>query len=214
MNSLFDTAVQLLIAFIDKIGYLGIFLGMFLESTVVPIPSELIMIPAGISAANGGFNIYLAVILGILGNVCGAIFSYYLAAIIGRTILFYIGKYFFVKAETIIKIESFFKNHGPISILIGRLLPGFRHFISLFAGIAKMDIKYFILYTVIGSSIWTSVLAFLGYLIGENQDAIKEYLHAIIIICAVVCILVLTVYFWIKKRKITGLAINADSRCP
>ncbi len=120
MHSFFDSFITLLINFINQIGYFGIFVGMFLESTVVPVPSEFIMIPAGISAAHGGTNIYLAVIAGVLGNVCGAVFSYYLASSLGRGILFYIGKYFFVKPSTIIKIENFFKDHGPISILMGR----------------------------------------------------------------------------------------------
>jgi len=202
MHSLFDSLVTLLINFIDKIGYFGIFIGMFLESTVVPLPSEVIMIPAGMSAAlNGKTNIYLAIIAGVLGNVCGAIFSYYLASSLGRSILFYIGKYFFVKPATIIKIETFFKNHGPISILIGRLLPGFRHFISLFAGIAKMDFRLFLLYTTIGSTIWTTTIAALGYFIGENQETIKGFLHTVIIALVVFCTLAIGLYIFFHRRK-------------
>jgi len=169
MHSFFSTLIETLINFINQIGYLGIFIGMFLESTVFPIPSELIMIPAGISAAKGGMNIYIATILGVIGNVLGAIFSYYLALLIGRRILFYVGKYFFIKAATIIKIEEFFKSHGPISVFIARLTLGFRHLISLFAGIAKMDLKLFIIYTSIGSAVWNSILVLIEYFIGEND---------------------------------------------
>lgn len=201
MSDLIHSITDLLITFINQIGYLGIFIGMFLESTLVPIPSELIMIPAGMSAAQGGMNIYIATIVGILGNIFGAIFSYYLAASIGRTILFRIGKYFFVKASTIIKIEEFFKNHGPISVFIGRLLPGFRHFISLPAGIAKMDLKLFFIYTASGSIIWTSILSALGFFIGGNQDLIAENLHKIIITCAILCAAIITIYILRKPAR-------------
>ena len=202
MTSFFDSFVTLLINFINQIGYFGIFIGMFLESTVIPVPSEFIMIPAGISAAvNGETNVYIAVIAGIAGNVCGAVFSYYLASSIGRSVLFFIGKYFFVKPATIIKIETFFKSHGPISILMGRLLPGFRHFISLFAGIAKMDFRLFLFYTVTGSTIWTSTLVALGFFIGENQETIKSLLHIIIIALAVFCTVVIGTYTLLNRRK-------------
>ncbi len=204
MHTLFDSLLHILIAFINKIGYLGIFIGMFLESTLFPLPSEVIMIPAGISASQGGMNIYFAIIAGVAGNVCGAIFSYYLATSIGRTILFKIGKYFFVKTETIIKVENFFKNHGSISILIGRVLPGVRHVISLFAGIARMPLRLFSFYTTVGSAIWTGILSALGFFIGENQTLIKEHLHEIIIACALLCAFMIAIYIFYKKRKKTS----------
>jgi membrane protein DedA with SNARE-associated domain len=201
MSHLLHSVTEFLISFINQIGYLGIFIGMFLESTLVPLPSELIMIPAGMSASQGGMNIYIATIVGILGNIFGAIFSYYLAASIGRTILFRIGKYFFVKPATIIKIEEFFKNHGPISVFIGRLLPGFRHFISLPAGIAKMDLKLFFIYTASGSIIWTSVLSTLGFFIGENQQLIEKHLHEIIVTCLIFCTAIIAIYIFFKPAR-------------
>jgi len=201
MHALFDSTIHFLLNFINQIGYIGIFIGMFLESTLIPIPSELIMIPAGIAAQQGSMNIYFIVLAGVLGNVLGAIFSYYLAASIGHPILLRIGKYFLVKPKTIIKIEEFFKNHGPISVFIGRLLPGFRHFISLPAGIAKMDIKTFSYYTTLGSSIWTSILAGLGYFIGENQEVIKDNLQGIVLGSVTICVVIVVVYIFFKKRK-------------
>lgn len=200
MHSLFDSITQFLISFIDQIGYFGIFLGMFLESTLVPIPSELVMIPAGMSAAQGGMNIYVLTLVGILGNISGAVFSYYLADLIGRPLILRIGKYFFVKESTIEKIEIFFKNHGSISVFFGRLLPGFRHFISLPAGLAEMNFKKFFFYTAAGSSIWTSTLAGLGFFLGENQDLIKSYLHQILILCVVLCI-IFTTYIFLKPTR-------------
>lgn len=201
MHQLFDSTIQFLINFINEIGYFGIFIGMFLESTLVPLPSELVMIPAGMAASKGLMNIYIATFVGILGNILGAIFSYYLASSIGRALLFKIGKYFFVKAETIIRIEEFFKNHGPISVFIGRILPGFRHFISLPAGVAKMDMKLFFIYTTLGSTIWTSILSALGFFIGENQELIKENLHEIVIGSAVVCAIIIALYIFLKPTR-------------
>lgn len=201
MHSLVSSLITFLTNFINEVGYLGIFIGMFLESTLVPLPSELVMIPAGLAAASGTMNIYLALLFGVVGNVAGAVFSYYLAASIGRTILFRIGKYFFVKAETIIRIEKFFERHGPISIFIGRLLPGFRHFISLPAGVARMDMKLFFIYTTLGSTIWNAILIALGFFIGSNQELIEKNLH--VIACGLLgfCAVILLGYIFLKPVR-------------
>lgn len=201
MHELVDPAINFLVQFIGQVGYLGIFIGMFLESTAFPLPSELIVIPAGISASQGEMNLFLIIFVGTVGNVAGAVFSYYLAAFAGRVVLFRIGKYLFVKPETIIKVEEYFKNHGSISVFIGRLLPGIRHFISLPAGIAKMDMKLFFFYTTVGSLIWTTVLAMLGYEIGENRELIKQYIHSIILACVLFCGVLVTGYYFYMKRK-------------
>ncbi|MBP7710632.1 MAG: DedA family protein [Rickettsiales bacterium] len=204
MHALLDSTIQLLTNFINQIGYLGIFIGMFLESTLVPIPSELVMIPAGIAASQGTMNLYAILVVGTLGNIVGAVFMYHLAASIGRKILLKIGKYFFVKEATIQKIESFFQKHGPISVFIGRLLPGFRHFISIPAGIAKMNLKSFYIYTSAGSAIWTSVLVALGFFIGENQDLIAQNLNKIILVCALFCLAVLISYLVFAKKPVSN----------
>ena len=201
MIELFDSTVELLISFINNVGYFGIFIGMFLESTLIPIPSELVMIPAGMSASKGGMDLGLLITVGLCGNVSGAVFSYYLARVVGRNILFKVGKFFLIKPQTIIKIENFFKAHGSISIFIGRLLPGFRHFISLPAGVAKMDIKLFLLYTTVGSFIWTSVLTVLGFFIGANQKLIKEYLSIIGLGLVIFCAVLVTIYIFLKPTR-------------
>ncbi len=201
MESIFSAFVDLLINSINQIGYLGIFIGMFVESTFLPIPSELIMIPAGIASAKGLMNIYIATTVGIIGNVFGALFSYYLAASLGRKIILRVGRYFFVKEEVIVEIEKFFKTHGPISVFLGRLIPGFRHFISLPAGIAKMDLRVFLTWTTIGSSIWTTILAILGFLVGENQQLITDNLHKIAIWSLVICALIAVFYIFLKPIR-------------
>ena len=201
LHAIFDSAISSLITFISEIGYLGIFVGMFLESTPFPLPSELIMVPAGIAASHGVMNLYLAIIFGVLGNVAGAIFSYFVAASVGRAILFKVGKYFFLKASAIIKIENFFNSHGEISIFIGRIIPGVRHLISLPAGVAKMNFPRFCLYTLLGSAIWTTTLTVLGYFIGKNQDLIKQYLHLLVIGVVIFCVVLVVVYVVIHKRR-------------
>ena len=200
MHALFDSIIHSLVLIASELGYFGVFIGMFLESTIIPIPSELIMIPAGISAAQGGMNIYILTFVGILGNVLGAIFSYFISISLGRTILLKFGRYFLVKEKTIIKIENFFQTYGGASVFIARLLPGFRHFISIPAGIAKMNFAKFTFYTTAGSAIWTSILAYLGFFIGENQELIGQYVHRIILISALLCIGVLGIYYFKKKK--------------
>jgi membrane protein DedA with SNARE-associated domain len=174
---------------------------MFLESTFVPIPSEIIMLPAGIAAAEGKFNLYLVIFVGVVGNLLGAIFNYYLAIYCGRPIILKIGKYFFVKEATIAAIEKFFKKHGSISTFTGRLIPGVRHYISLPAGIARMDFRKFCFYTTAGSALWVTILTYLGFLIGENKELIKEYLHIAILLCMVFCAILALVYVWFMKRQ-------------
>lgn len=202
MENIFENLILLLINFITNIGYLGIFIGMFLESTIVPIPSELIMIPAGFAASQGLMNLYLILLFGILGNVLGAIFSYYIAIYLGRPIIFKIGKYFFLNKKNVEKIENFFKLHGEISIFTARLIPGFRHFISLPAGIARMNIYKFSLYTFIGSSVWTTILTILGFYIGKNMSLINQYLELIIVAILSLCILLVVIYYLFNKRRI------------
>ncbi|MFM7558031.1 MAG: DedA family protein, partial [Alphaproteobacteria bacterium] len=111
MHDFLKEMISVVVTITEQLGYLGIFIGMFLESTLFPIPSEIIMIPAGIASAKGSLNIYLVTFFGIIGNIAGAVFSYYLAFFLGRKIILKIGKYFFIKPQTIENIEIFFKNY-------------------------------------------------------------------------------------------------------
>ncbi len=178
---MFADIVNFLVETIGSLGYFGIFFLMFLESTVFPIPSEVVMIPAGYLAFKGEMNIYIVILLGILGSLGGALFNYFFALKFGRTFLLKYGKYFFVSHESIEKTEKFFKNHGHISTFSGRLIPGLRHYISLPAGLAKMNLFVFCLYTSLGAAIWVTILTILGYYLGDNQDLIKEYLRYLIV---------------------------------
>lgn len=196
--------VKFIVETVGSLGYIGIFIMMFLESTVFPIPSEVIMIPAGYLAYKGEMNIYIIMLLGILGSLCGALFNYYFALKFGRRFLLKYGKYFFVSHETIEKTEVFFKNHGHISTFSGRLIPGLRHYISIPAGLAKMNLFVFCLYTTLGATIWVIILTLLGYYIGDNEELVKEYLRYLII-GLLVSLTVIGFWYYKKIKKAKGL---------
>ena len=201
---MFADIVKFIVETVGSLGYVGIFIMMFLESTVFPIPSEVVMIPAGYLAHKGEMNIYIVIILGALGSLCGALFNYYFALKFGRTFLMKYGKYFFVSHETIEKTEVFFKDHGHISTFSGRLIPGLRHYISLPAGLARMNLFVFCLYTTLGATIWVIILTILGYYIGDNEELVKEYLRYLIIGLLVFLVLLGAWYYKkVKKTKVS-----------
>ena len=201
---MFADIVKFIVETVGSLGCVGIFIMMFLESTVFPIPSEVVMIPAGYLAHKGEMNIYIVIILGALGSLCGALFNYYFALKFGRTFLMKYGKYFFVSHETIEKTEVFFKDHGHISTFSGRLIPGLRHYISLPAGLARMNLFVFCLYTTLGATIWVIILTILGYYIGDNEELVKEYLRYLIIGLLVFLVLLGAWYYKkVKKTKVS-----------
>lgn len=189
-----------IVSYIGDWGYLGIFLLMFLESTFFPFPSEIIMIPAGYLAYQGEMNIYIIVLVGILGSLAGALLNYYLAVTLGRKFLIKYGKYFFIKEQTLTKLDTFFAKHGEISTFTGRLIPGIRQLISLPAGLARMNIAMFSLYTAIGAGIWVVVLVGVGYLVGSNEALISEYLKSATLI-ALVSVALITIFYILRNKK-------------
>ena len=191
---------QTILSYIGDIGYFGIFLLMFLESTFFPFPSEIIMIPAGYLAFKGEMSIYIIILVGILGSLAGALFNYYFALKFGRKFIISYGKYFLVSPKTLDKLEEFFTKYGEISTFSGRLIPGIRQLISLPAGLAKMDMKKFLLYSGLGSGIWVIFLSVLGFVVGENQDLISKYLKEATII-ALISISIITLIYFIKRKK-------------
>ena len=193
--------VNFIVETVGSLGYLGIFLMMFLESSFFPFPSEVVMIPAGYLAYKGEMNMFIAIAVGILGSLAGALFNYYLAVKFGRKFLIKYGKYFFIKEPTIVKMEEFFKSHGHISTFSGRLIPGVRQYISLPAGLARMNIFVFSLYTSLGAGIWVLILTILGYFLGNNQALVKEYLHIIVIV--ILILLAIFAYFYYRRVKKT-----------
>lgn len=174
--------VDFIVKTVGDLGYIGIFVMMFLESTFFPFPSEVVMIPAGYLVYKGEMNMAMVLLSGIVGSLAGALFNYYLAIYVGRSILIKYGKYFFIKESTIQKAEDFFSKHGHISTFSGRLIPAVRQLISFPAGLARMNIVSFSVYTTLGATIWVVILTLLGYYIGDNEALVKEYLSTIIYI--------------------------------
>ena len=189
-----------IVSYIGDMGYWGIFLLMFLESTFFPFPSEIIMIPAGYLAYKGEMNLYIVILVGILGSVAGALLNYYLAMFFGRKFILKYGKYVFIKEETLDKLESFFATHGEISTFTGRLIPGIRQLISLPAGLARMNMAKFSFYTAIGAGIWVIVLVAVGYLVGSNEELISEYLKSATLI-ALVSVVLITIFYIVRNKR-------------
>lgn len=186
---------------IGQMGYTGIISLMFLESSFFPFPSEVVMPPAGYLAWKGEMSLSLVILSGIAGSILGALFNYWIAVKLGRPFLLRYGKYFFVSPESINKADDFFSKHGHISTLVGRLLPVIRQYISLPAGIARMNLGTFTLFTTIGAGAWVIVLTFAGYLLGEHQNLLKEYLHVITLACVAVAVVIAGGYILYMKRK-------------
>ncbi|HEC1772682.1 DedA family membrane protein, type II (SNARE domain) [Campylobacter lari] len=182
-------------------GYWGIIFLMFIESSFFPFPSEVVMIPAGYLAHQNELNFWLCLLCGTFGALLGALLNYYLCYFLGREVLLKICKYFGVNEAKFAQFEAFFNKHGEISTFSGRLIPGLRQYISLPAGLARMNLKKFIFYTSLGAGIWCLILLILGYILGKNEDLIKEYLHFVIIACIIFTTMIVVIYIYIQKRK-------------
>jgi membrane protein DedA with SNARE-associated domain len=174
-------------------GYPGIFLLMAMESSVIPIPSELVMPPAGYLAQQGEMNMAVAILFGTAGSLIGAY--------LGRPLLLKYGKYLLITEEKFAKVESFFLKHGEVSTFIGRLLPVVRHLISLPAGLAGMNHLKFCLYTLLGAGLWVTVLTVIGYVIGSNQELIMAYSHHALLAVLLLSSVIVVVYVKMQPRS-------------
>lgn len=181
-------------------GYLGVFLLMAVESSFIPFPSEIVLIPAGYLASKGEMSISLIFASALGGSILGAYVNYYLALLLGRRFLAKYGKYFFIKESALEKMEGFFEKHGSISTFTGRLIPGVRQLISIPAGLSKMNLVKFSLYTSMGAGIWAMILIMLGFIIGENQELINIYLKQITIL-VVLSIFILGIFYYRYQKR-------------
>ena len=185
---------------IGRMGYLGIIILMTLESSLFPVPSELVVPPAGYLAAQGQMNVWLIILCGTLGSLLGALFNYALAYYLGRPWILKYGRYFLLPPDKFAKVERFFIKHGEISTFTGRLVIVVRHLISLPAGLARMSLKRFCVFTVLGSSLWVAVLTWIGYFVGNNPELMRLYYKEVCVALALGMVLILAGYiFWQKK---------------
>ena len=163
-----------LVSIIGSLGYPGIVILMGLESSFFPFPSEVVVIPAGYLASQGEMNLGLVIIAGTFGSVLGALFNYYLAVTLGRAVLLKHGRYFFIDEKKFAKVEKFLRDHGEFGTFIGRLIPVVRQYISFPAGLVRMNKARFTLFTAAGAMLWMTVLALIGYVLGENEDLVAQ----------------------------------------
>ena len=187
LNNLTD----FIISTISGSGYIGIFLLMIAESALIPIPSEVIMPFSGYLVSSGKFNVVYVIIAGSIGNLVGSLVAYYIGFRLGREFILRYGKYVLLRKSHLELTESYFKKYGNRSTFISRMLPAVRTYISLPAGVAKMNIRSFIIYTLIGSIIWNSALTYIGIQLGQEWKNIlhySDYFDVIVIIGAIVAI--------------------------
>jgi membrane protein DedA with SNARE-associated domain len=195
------TLVQWLLDTIGTMGYPGIFLLMAMESSIIPVPSELVMPPAGYLAYQGKMNMGIAILCGTIGSLAGAYANYYAAHYLGRPLILKYGKYVLIPPDKFERVEKFFLKHGEISTFIGRLLPVVRHLISIPAGLAGMNHVKFSLYTLLGAGIWCTILAWIGYAIGENQQLIMQYSHKALVWVLLFSLVLVALYIWRQRRN-------------
>lgn len=189
----------------ENTNYYTITALMAIESSFIPFPSEIIIPPAAYIASkpNSDLNIFLVVAFGTLGALIGAFINYYLALWLGRPIVYKfaeskLGRLCLLSKEKIEVAEDYFVKNGKTSTLVGRLIPAVRQLISIPAGLARMNVLHFALFTAIGAGIWNCVLALLGYIAQGQQDLIEAYSHELSI--AIVALLgMVIVYFIVKK---------------
>jgi len=164
-----ESVTNYVLSWLGQLSYTSIFILMAAESSILPVPSELVMAPTGFLVASGKLNFWLALLAGNLGSIVGSLGSYYLALWLGRPLLLRFGNYCFISEKHFDRSECFVRDHGEISLFTGRFVPGVRHLISMPAGLARMPLGRFVLYTFLGSGIWNAVLLVLGYFLGGQQ---------------------------------------------
>ena len=200
---------------LGNLNYGTIFFLMMLESTVIPVPSELVVSPAAYHAAGGNLNIWLVILFSTLGADLGATINYVVAYFVGRPVIYKfanskLGHLCLLNQQKVEKSEKYFYDHGMVATITGRLIPGIRHLISLPAGLAKMPYLWFLLYTTLGAGVWNCILAALGWYLhaivpeSELNDKIMEYGDYIkwtIIALVLVAVAYFAIKHYIKKKN-------------
>ena len=199
-----NSLIEFIISTISNSGYVGIFLLMIAESALIPIPSEVIMPFSGYLVSSGTFNVAYVIIAGSIGNLVGSLATYYIGLRLGREFILKYGKYVLLRKSHLEITESYFKKYGDRSTFISRMLPAVRTYISLPAGVAKMNPKKFITYTLIGSIIWNSALTYIGIQLGQEWKNILHYSNYFDGIVVIGVIAAIVVFFRSRRNKPAG----------
>jgi membrane protein DedA with SNARE-associated domain len=181
-------------------GYFGVFFLMILESAVMPVPSEIIMPFAGFLVSTGQFNIWYIVLAGSLGNVVGALIAYFVGLYLGRGFILRYGKYMLLEKKYLVMTENWFKKYGEKTVFFCRMMPIVRTINSLPAGIGKMNLKKFVMYTFLGSIPWNLALTYVGVVLGKNWNLISNYSHLVDIV-VISAIIIFIVWFVFSHRR-------------
>lgn len=190
------------INWVNSIGYWGILLGMVLESACIPIPSEVILPFGGYLVSIGHLNMVGVIFIGTLGNILGSLIAYAVGHWGGKRFIERFGKYVFLSKKHLESAEKWFDKRGEITVFVSRILPVIRTFISLPAGIARMNLGKFLIYTAVGSIIWTGLLAYVGYTLGKNWENIQNVLHPLsYLVGAIVLIIIIFLVLKVVKSK-------------
>jgi len=191
---MFAEIVNFLVNFAHALGYVGIYFYMLLVGTFIPVPSELVLLPAGYLAAKGDMNLYVVWICAALGSLSGALINYFLAK--------YIVNKFLKDKPVIEKVTKFWKAHGKISVFLAPLTPGLGQYISIPAGLSHMPLRWFIPLTFSANLIWTGFLIIIGYLFGAGDKAHKEAVYgSLFLLGGVIVIASLYVFLELRKAK-------------
>lgn len=207
--------MNIITSLLNNLNYPTIFFLMMLESTVVPVPSELVVSPAAYHAAGGNMNMWLVILFATLGADLGATINYVVAYYVGRPVIYRfansrLGHLCLLNQEKVEKSEKYFDDHGKLATITGRLIPGIRHLISIPAGLAKMHYGHFLLYTTIGAGVWNIILATLGWylhtIVPEYQlhDKLLEY--GDYLKYGIIAIVLLVVIYFVAKKQIKKLS--------
>jgi membrane protein DedA with SNARE-associated domain len=190
---------------IEKTGYLGVGLLMVGESMVLPIPSEAVLPFAGFSWFEGKMTFALIVITSTVGSIIGSLVSYYIGAYLGKPFIVKFGKYLLLNEHHLQATENFFKKYGEKTIFISRFIPVVRHLISLPAGVGRMRMSKFFIYTAIGAGLWNAFLTYIGFVLGSNWERIRTYGEILDIIIVLAIIAAIIYFVWKRKRKIAAI---------
>ncbi len=200
-EKILEPIAQWIISVISSLGYGGIVLTMTIESACIPLPSEIIMPFSGYLVTTGRFTLFLTGVTGAMGCVIGSVLSYGVGIWGGRPFLEKYGKFVLISHRDLDNADRFFKKYGDLSIFISRLLPVVRTFISLPAGIAKMNFTKFVIYTFLGSFPWCLGLAYVGKVMGENWESIRVYFRQADVLIGVLIVAGIIYFVYRHVRK-------------
>lgn len=203
VTAILDFLANIVISTIDFSSYFGVFFLMFIESCGILMPSEVIMPFSGFLVYEGGMNFWIVVLMGTLGNLGGSLLAYWIGWRGGRPLVEKYGKYVLLSKHDLDLADKWFRKYGSATTFFGRLLPIVRTFISFPAGISKMNIKKFSIYTFLGALPWSVALAYAGVKMGENWEEIHDYLHNFDLTVGILIVVFIVWYVWrhIKNSK-------------